>query len=124
MVFPVSFSVCLLLVPVAIIIHSVSRPKRSIIIFETVVMYYIFAIVVFVYCGNINGRYVKDHDKATFEIKLNDGSILNNNSYRYINQVNDRVFLLDKKTNENMIIGNAGITYMKIHFIPRHPVEK
>ena len=89
-------------------------------ILETVAVFYLFAYVVISYSGRINGEYVRDHDKATFEIKLNDGSILNNNSYRYINQVNDRVFLLDKKTNENMILGNDGIMYMKIHMIPRN----
>ena len=92
-------------------------------IFKAIIIY-IFAVAAFAYCGNINGRYVRDHDKATFEIKLKDGSILDNHSYRYINQVNDRVFLLDKNTNENMILPNAGIMYMKIHTISRDSMDK
>ena len=120
MVIPFIVSTLFLLIPIPVIIGSVSSHKRSIMILETVAVFYLFAYVVISYSGRINGEYVRDYDKATFEIKLNDGSILNNNSYRYINQVNDRVFLLDKKTNENMILGNDGIMYMKIHMIPRN----
>ena len=120
MVIPFIVSTLFLLIPIPVIIGSVSSHKRSIMILETVAVFYLFAYVVISYSGRINGEYVRDHDKATFEIKLNDGSILNNNSYRYINQVNDRVFLLDKKTNENMILANDGIMYMKIHMIPRN----
>ncbi len=115
MALPFLFSFVALMVPVPKIVQSIPTPKKSIYILVTVVMFYIFSVAVFAYCGNVNGRYVRDHDKATFEIKLKDGSILNNQSYRYINQVNNRVFLLDKKTNDNMILANDGIMYMKIY---------
>lgn len=120
MALPFFISFLLMMIPVPRIIHSIPSPKKSIYILVTAIIIYIFAVAAFAYCGNINGRYVRDHDKATFEIKLKDGSILDNHSYRYINQVNDRVFLLDKNTNENMILANDGIMYMKIHMIPRN----
>lgn len=99
---------------VPIFILSTPRPQRSVMILESVLTYYIFAAIIFGYCGYKEGLYVKNHDTTHFEIKTNDGKIFDNLFYRYLNQINDRVFLLEKESQNNVILGKENILYMKI----------
>lgn len=99
---------------VPIFILSTPRPQRSVMILESVLVYYIFAAIIFGYCGYKEGLYVKNHDITRFEIKTNDGKIFDNLFYRYLNQINDRVFLLEKESQNNVILGKENILYMKI----------
>lgn len=107
-----SLTIFLFFAPISII--PTPHPQKMIMIVEAIVAYFIFAAILFGYCGYINGKYIRDYDIAAFEIKTNDGTIFDNNSYRYTNQVNDRVFLFEKNTKNNVIIGKENITYMKI----------
>ena len=113
--FFLSFIILMFFAPISII--SSSHPQRSFLIVEAVVTYYIYAAILFGYCGNINGRFVRDYDIARFEIKTNNGEVFTDKTYRYINQVHDKVFLLDKSTNNNVILGDDGILYMKFKYL-------
>lgn len=117
MISPLLLNFIILLFFAPIFILSTPRPQRSVMIFETVLTYYIFAAIIFGYCGYKEGLYVKNHDTARFEIKINDGKIFDNISYRYFNQINDRVFLLEKESQNKIILGKENILYMKIKYI-------
>lgn len=113
----VAFSFCflILLLFAPLFILSTPRPYRSIMILETVVALYIFAAIVFGYSGYKDGKYIKEYDTVQFEIKTSDGSIFDNNAYRFINQTNDRVFILEKSTKKTVVICNDGIIYLKLN---------
>lgn len=73
-----SFMILLIFAPPMIL--STPTPYRTVLIVELIVSYYIFAAILFSYCGYINGRYIRDKDVAVFEIRTNDGTIYNNGS--------------------------------------------
>lgn len=103
-------------------IWSTPLPKRTVLIVELVIVLYLYAIVLFGYCGYINGKWTRDHDTAKIEIKTNDGTIFDNESYRYINRTHNKVFLLEKNSNRKIILGDEGITYIKIE--PLSPTKQ
>lgn len=92
------------------------RKYKVIEIVEMVILYYCFAITVFHISGKDYGKYVKEHDIATFEIKTSDGNQFCNYNYRYINNMNDKIFLLEKKTGNNVILNQESIVFMKVIF--------
>lgn len=85
-------------------------------ILEIVGVYYIYAIAIFYICGIDSGNYYRNHDCANFEIKANDGELFTDSAYRYIVSMDERVFLMEKETGNNVILSNEGMTYMKINF--------
>lgn len=107
-----SFMFLIIFAPPMII--STPNPYRMMFVFEGIVAYFIFTSILFGYCGYINGRYIRDNDIAVFDIKTNDGTIYNNKSYRYTDEVSNRLFLIDKTTKYNVIIGKENVIYMKI----------
>ncbi len=105
---------------IALITHKYdkSRMKKysTIEIMEIIILYFSFAITIFYFSGKEYGKYVKEHDIATFEIKLNDGRILNNSQYRYINIMNDKIFIIEKTSKNNVIINKESTVSVKIQF--------
>lgn len=85
-------------------------------IFEVVIVFYAYAVVLFYIGGEENAKYFKNNDTAQFEIKANDGTLFCDSTYRYINNISDMVFLTEKATGNNVVLSNEGITYMKINF--------
>ena len=85
-------------------------------VLEMVIVLYFYSITVFYVSGIDSGVYYKNNDLATFSIKTNDGQCFNDSCYRYINHINEKVFLLEKKSNSNVILTNEGITYMVVNY--------
>lgn len=108
----------------ALTVMGLPRQIRLLFIIEAVIIVYFYAIIVFGYFGYNSGRFTRNHDTAKFEIKLTDGSTIDDKNYRFINQANDRVFLIEKNTNNNMIIGNDRIYYMKIDYLSLNDILK
>ena len=83
---------------------------------EIILVYYIYAVIIFYKSGIDSGEYYKNNDLVEFSIKASDGTEFNDSTYRYINMLNERVFLLEKSTNKNLILTNEGIVYIKVDF--------
>lgn len=83
---------------------------------EIILVYYVYAVVIFYQSGIDSGNYYKNNDLVEFSIKAVDGTEFQNSSYRYINISNERIFLLDKNSNETLILSNEGIAYMKLAY--------
>lgn len=111
---PLMLNFLILLVVAPPMIISTPTPYRMMLIIEAIFAFFIFTSILFGYCGYINGRYIRDNDIAVFEIKTNDGTIYNNNLYRYTDEVSNRIFLIDKTSKHNVIIGKENVIYMKI----------
>ncbi len=92
------------------------RRYKPIALLEIILVYYIYAVTIFYKSGVESGKYYKNNDVVEFSIKTNDGTEFNDSSYRYINILNERVFLLEKSTNKNLILTNDGIAYIKVDF--------
>jgi hypothetical protein len=83
---------------------------------EIILVYYIYAIIIFYISGIDSGNYYKNNDLVKFEIKASDGTCFSDSTYRYINYSNEKIFLLEKETSDNIIIDREGITYIKINY--------
>lgn len=82
---------------------------------KVIVLYYIFAIVVFYDCGLQQGKQIIYNNKVEFSIKMSDGSTYDNYQYSYIKHINDKVFLFNKNTRKNLILNNEAIVAIQIH---------
>lgn len=95
--------------------YFVTIPQKASDFAEIFLVYYIYALAIFYMSGIENGNYNKFHDIAEFEIKLSDGHVLDDSTYRYIEQANNKVFLYEKETKKNVILSSEAILYMKIY---------
>jgi len=99
-----------------------SLPKKSFFIrsykateiIAAVLLFYIYALVVFYTSGLESGKYTMDNDLAKFEIRTSDGTVFNDSTYRYIDIMNDKVFLLEKETDYKVILDKEGLVFLKI----------
>lgn len=107
-----------------IFILSTPKPQKSVLIVETAVAIFIYSAILLGYCGYANGKFIRDYDTASFEIKTTDGTLFDNKRYRYTNQVSERVFLLEKSTRTNVVIEKDNISYMKIKMLNTSISEK
>lgn len=94
----------------------VIKKFKSIELVEIIIVYYIYAIAIFYISGIDSGNYYKKNDLVKFEIKASDGTCFSDSAYRYINYINEKVFLLEKETSDNIIIDKEGISYLKINY--------
>ena len=83
---------------------------------EVIVIYFIYALIIFYSSGLECGKYTKNNDVAKFELLSTDGTLFSDSTYRYIDIVNDKVFLLEKETGNKVILNNQGIVYLKINY--------
>ena len=120
--FPLLFFVLFSIIDsdMALIAQNFNKSKMkkysAIEIVEMIILYFCFAITIFYVSGKEYGKYVKEHDIATFEIKLNDGITLSDSTYRYVNHVNDKIFLIEKETGENVILNIESTVFVRMQF--------
>lgn len=84
-------------------------------VLEIVIVYYIYAILIFYVSGVKSAEYCKLNKDITFEIKTTDGTIFSDSSYCYIENINETVFLMERQNENNIILTSEGIVYIKIH---------
>ena len=82
--------------------------------------YYLFCICVFYHNGTDCASYYKNNNQVTFEIRTNDGTLFSDDEYGYIDQLNNTIFLYEKKTNRATILHISTLNYAKIDLSSRH----
>ncbi len=90
------------------------RSYKATEVIAAVLLFYIYALVVFYTSGLESGKYTMDNDLAKFEIRTSDGTVFNDSTYRYIDIMNDKVFLLEKETDYKVILDKEGLVFLKI----------
>ena len=90
------------------------RNYKPIEVITATLLFYIYAIIVFYTSGLESGKYTMDNDLAKFEIRTSDGTVFNDSTYRYIDIMNDKVFLLEKETGYKVILDKEGLVFLKI----------
>lgn len=92
------------------------KKYKTIEVVEMIIVFYLYAIVIFYISGNEYGNFIKNNDIATFEIKTSDGEHFCDSTYRYVNIMNDKIFLLEKETGNNIVINQDAISSIKINY--------
>ena len=85
-------------------------------IVSAVFAYYLFGLVVFYKNGTDSGDYFLQHNQTKFEIRTSDGTMFTNAQYGYVEQLNENIFLFEKKTGEVVILSKSNLNYTKIDF--------
>lgn len=80
-----------------------------------IVIYYVYLVFVFLSGGIKNGEYIKDNPTAAFEIETIDQTVYKDSCYSYIGNTKDFIFLMEKNTDNRIILGNQSIVYCKIN---------
>ena len=69
--------------------------------------------------GIKNGEYIKENPTVAFEIETIDRKVYKDSCYGFLGNTKDYVFLIEKATNNKVILGNQSIIYSKINH--KHP---
>lgn len=96
-------------------LHNKIKGIDTLGVLEIIIVYYIYAVLIFYVSGVKSAEYCKQSKDVTFEIKTSDGTIFNDSSYCYIESINEKVFLMERKNENNIILTSEGIVYIKIH---------
>lgn len=78
--------------------------------------YYLFGLVVFYKNGMDSGEYFLNNNRTKFEIRTSDGTMFTNEHFGYVEQLNENIFLFEKKTREIVILSKSNLNYTKIDF--------
>lgn len=84
-------------------------------IVEIVFVYYLYAIIIFLSCGIKSAEYCKLSKDVAFDIKTTDGTLFNDSAYCFIENLNEKVFLMERETGNNIILSNEGVVYIKVY---------
>lgn len=95
---------------------SVSKNYASMEIASSVFFFYLTAVVVFYKAGKETAQYNESHDEITFVFKTSGGQQFDNESYIYIEQLNEDVFLCERSTKDVVILNKENIESTKINF--------
>ena len=82
---------------------------------EIVFVYYLYAIIIFLSCGIKSAEYCKVSKDVAFDIKTTDGTLFNDSAYCFIENLNEKVFLMERETGNNIILSNEGVVYIKVY---------
>lgn len=83
---------------------------------SSVFFFYLTAVVVFYKAGKETALYNETHDEITFVLKTSGGQQFDNESYIYIEQLNEDVFLCERSTKDVVILNKENIESTKINF--------
>lgn len=92
------------------------KKLSSLEIASAIFAYYLFGLVLFFKNGTDSGEYYLHHNQTKFEIKTDDGTMFTDEQYGYVEQLNENIFLFEKKTGEVVILSKSNLNYTKIDF--------
>jgi len=92
------------------------KKLSSLEITSAIFAYYLFGLVLFFKNGTDTGEYYLHHNQTKFEIETADGTMFTNEQYGYVEQLNENIFLFEKKTGEVVILSKSNLNYTKIDF--------
>lgn len=92
------------------------RNYKPVEVIVAILLFYIYALIVFYTSGLESGKYTMNNDLAKFEIRTSDGIVFTDSTYRYIDIMNDKVFLLEKETDYKVILDKEGLVFLKIAY--------